>query len=471
MKAQMKKVLYVLTVGLFCVNSVAASLSGRISSIIERSSQKKVEFGICVVKADAEKTIYDYNSGHAMIPASNMKLIITAAALKFLGPAYVYKTNVGLCGNDLIVAGSGDPLLGDKKTDTENGRKRDWIFEDIINHLRSNNISAVNDIVIDSSIFDEQYVHPNWPKEQLNRWYACEISGLNYNGNCVDLSVQNNGGRVNIFVEPQTNFVKFINKVKAIKSGSSSIGSYRTNTPNKIIVFGKCKKKQGPIFVAIENMPIFFGHLLGKHLQKAGIEVGGQIVKKPLDITSGFQLLTQYRTPISQCIKRCNKDSFGLAAEALLKTMSAEMSPNGKHGSWVGGRQIIGHYLSKLGIEKSQFYIDDASGLSRESKLSARAITTVLSNTYKKPLWKIYSKSLAVGGVNGSGPVRKYFKEPKYRGKIFAKSGTINRVKSLSGVCRTLQGDFIFSILANNANAGTRKAINDIVKAIIDAKS
>ena len=66
--------------------------------------------------------------------------------------------------------------------------------------------------------------------------------------------------------------------------------------------------------------------------------------------------------------------------------------------------------------------------------------------------------------------IRKYFKEKKYKGKIIGKTGYIRGVRAFSGVCETNNGEFVFSILTNNSyNSKTRAAINDIVKAIIDA--
>jgi len=78
----------------------------------------------------------------------------------------------------------------------------------------------------------------------------------------------------------------------------------------------------------------------------------------------------------------------------------------------------------------------------------------------------LYKDSLAGGGIEGT--IEKYFKEEKYKGKIFGKTGYVNSVKSLSGLCVTDQGDYIFSILSNNANGQTRTVINNIAQEIID---
>jgi D-alanyl-D-alanine carboxypeptidase/D-alanyl-D-alanine-endopeptidase (penicillin-binding protein 4) len=90
----------------------------------------------------------------------------------------------------------------------------------------------------------------------------------------------------------------------------------------------------------------------------------------------------------------------------------------------------------------------------------------VILDIYKSKQWPLYRDSLAVGGVDGT--IAKYFKDKKYKGRILGKTGYIAGVKAFSGICSTISGDYIFSILTNNANAQTRNAINDIAKAIID---
>jgi len=445
-----------------------ADLAKRIDGIISQSSQKRVQFSIHIVEADSGNVVYSHNAKELMIPASNMKIIVAAAALKYLGPYYEYKTKVGLCGDTLVVIGGGDPLLGDEETDAKYGREEGWIFKDIAAVLGRNGIETIEDIIVDSSIFDDQRVHPSWPSQELNRSYACEVSGLNFNDNCIAIIATKNRGRVAVSIEPQTSFLKLINRVRPISRGTSAVGAYRNREPNKLTLRGKCKDKVGPFYVAIERPAAFFGFLLAENLAEEGINVKGQLIEKALDNYGDFRLLAEYTTPIADCLARCNKDSLGLAAEALLKTIAATNNPEGKNGSWDKGRELIREYLLELGVDKSQFCIDDGSGLSRKNELSAYAITTVLLNTYKSENWQLYRDSLAVGGVDGT--IGKYFKEDKYKGKILGKTGYISAVKSFSGLCSTEEGDYIFSILTNKANDKTRKAINDIAKAIIDSE-
>jgi D-alanyl-D-alanine carboxypeptidase/D-alanyl-D-alanine-endopeptidase (penicillin-binding protein 4) len=501
MKVQIKKLLAAAVFSISLVSIASAGLAERIDGIINKSSQKDVQYSIAIIKADSGEVVYSHDANKAMVPASNMKVITTAAALKYLGPDYKFTTEVGLCGDTLVVKGSGDPLLGDEVTDAKYQREPGWIFKDIAASLKQNGKTTIKDIIVDSSIFDKERVHPNWPKEQLNQWYACEVSGLNYNDNCIAITVNNTGGNVTVGIRPETGFIKITNEVVPITEGKiakSAVGAYRNQTPNSISIKGKCQKQVGPFDVAIEKPAEFFGFLLRENLAGAGINVDGQIVEKPTPQDCDFKKIAEYSTPITDCLARCNKNSLGLAAESLFKTIAAKAAPmdstgspqvgstmlpsttstplstsplragttGGKNGNWAAGRELISRYMLELGIEKEEFYIDDGSGLSRGNRLSANAITKVLLDVYKSKNWDVYKDSLAVGGVDGT--IGKSFKEEKYKGKIFGKTGYISGVTTFSGVCSGKGGEYIFSILANKTKGGTREAINDIAKAIID---
>lgn len=443
-----------------------ADLAEQIDDIIRESLDKRVRFSIHIVQADSGLTVYDHDARELMIPASNMKIITGAAALKYLGPDFEYKTKVGLCGNTLVVIGSGDPLLGDERIDAKYSREPGWIFKDISHALKSKGIEKIDSIIVDSTIFDNERVHPSWPAKDLNKWYACEVSGLNYNDNCIKISARNVDGKVAVFIEPQTSFVSLVNNVVSITKGDGAVGTYRNRDPNKLIVFGKCRDAVGPFDVAIERPAAFFGFLLFEHLVATGINAKGQLIEKAFDDGNDFSPLVEFSTSIADCLARCNKNSLGLVAEAMLKTIAAHNNPDSKNGSWEKGRELISEYLSELGIDKSQFYIDDGSGLSRQNELTAYAITTVLLYLYKSEHWPLYRDSLAVGGIDGT--IDDYFLEESYKGRIRGKTGYINGVRSFSGVCSTDRGDTIFSILANNANGDTRSVINEIAKTIID---
>ncbi len=462
-----KQIVTLLLITAFWAGPAPAGLAGRIGKAV--GSGKQSEYAIRVVAADSRTVVYSHNADKAMIPASNMKLVTTAAALHYLGPLFEYRTRVGLSGNTLVVIGSGDPVLGDPVTDRLYQRQEGWIFDTIVKGLEQHAVSSVTDIVVDTTVFDDQRVHPHWPANDLNRWYACEVCGLNYNANCIEVTTDNRNGSVAIEVEPNTAFVQIVNQVKPVSSGSSAVGAYRNREPNRITIRGRCKTREGPFDVAIEKPGAFFGFVLAEHLIDANIPATGRLIEKGFDASEGdFVPVAEFVTPLSDVLHRANKDSLGLAAEALLKTIAAHEDPEGKNGSWEKGTALIGAYLSDLGVPDGQFHIDDGSGLSRENRLSARAIMAVLLDLYTGSNWEYFRTSLAVGGEDGT--VSRYFKDSDYRGQILGKTGYISGVRSFSGVCFTDRGSYLFSILSNRSSL-SRDSINRIAKAIMDEYS
>lgn len=458
-----KALVVVLLNGCLC-GPLLAGLAGRIGLIVGKARQS--EYAIRIVEPQSRTVVYTHNATKAMIPASNMKLVTTATALDRLGPLYQYKTRVGLCGDTLVVIGSGDPLLGESRTDRLYGREDDWFFDEIIDSLREHGVGSVTDIIVDTTVFDDIRVHPNWPENDLNRWFACEVCGLNYNANCIEVTTDNQNGRVAICVEPKTAFVEIINQVRAVSSGPSAVGAYRNRQPNRITIRGKCKNREGPFDVAIEKPGAFFGFVLAERLVEAGIPTAGQLLEKGFDDEScQFIPLAEYTTPLIDVLHRANKESLGLAAEALLKTVAAYDSPEGKNGSWEKGGEVVGAYLRRLGVPAEEFRVDDGSGLSRENRLSTRAIMAVLLDLYHGDNWELFRTSLAVGGEDGT--IGHHFKDSRYRGSILGKTGYISGVRSFSGICLTDRGPYLFSIISNRSSL-SRDAINRIASAIID---
>jgi D-alanyl-D-alanine carboxypeptidase/D-alanyl-D-alanine-endopeptidase (penicillin-binding protein 4) len=245
------------------------------------------------------------------------------------------------------------------------------------------------------------------------------------------------------------------------------VGAYRiADQPNVLVVRGDCRREQG-FTVAIEKPAVFFGFMLAESLARADISVKGQLIEKGFDPQQPWQSLAEFKTPLTDCLSRCNKDSLQLAAEALLKTLAAQAMPGRKGGGWLAGQAILGEFLKGLGIPEEAFVIDDACGLSRENRLTARSLTTVLRAMYESEFWEIYKDSLSIGGIDGT--LRKSFREPEYKGKVRGKTGYISKVKSFSGACLTDNGTYLFSILTYNAKGPTRNAINQIAQAIIDS--
>ncbi|HML74598.1 MAG TPA: D-alanyl-D-alanine carboxypeptidase/D-alanyl-D-alanine-endopeptidase [Anaerohalosphaeraceae bacterium] len=452
---------------LCCWTVPLCAASKPIDEVLRDSAQKKTRYSVLVMNASDGKTIFARNPDTQLMPASNMKLITTAAAVHYLGADYVFKTEVGLLDGSLVIVGGGDPLLGDLTTDTRYSRKAGWVMDTIAETLKKNNITSVRDIIVDASFFDNNRVHPAWPADQLNQWYACEVSGINYNNNCIRITAENKNGKVVLGTEPTTSFLTFINQVRLVGSGSSALGAYRNSKPNVLIVKGNLRGTTS-FDVAIEKPPAFFAWHLKECLTAQGIEVQGGLLGQYVKQVPALQILHTFETPLADVLYRSNKDSLGLAAESLIKTISAEQTEGRINGEWPHGLTLVGNYLCSLGADPNDFVLDDGSGLSRNNRLTTRIIVSVLKDLYASANWAMFESSLSVGGEDGT--TSKYFQEPQYRGRILGKTGYISGVRAFSGICKTPSGDILFSILTEDGNGLTRNWINEITKSIFDRK-
>ena len=174
LKGLNKKAVFAAVITLLMASVAMAGLSGDIRSIISNKTQAKTAFAIRVVNASSGKVLYERNAARPMIPASNMKIITSAAAVHYLGPDYQFKTAVGLLDNSLVVVGGGDPLLGDEKHDKKYGREDGWIFDDIISSLQESKISQV-DLALGWGRMSDEAILKDIKISQRNRFYYWQV--------------------------------------------------------------------------------------------------------------------------------------------------------------------------------------------------------------------------------------------------------------------------------------------------------
>ncbi|OQX92254.1 MAG: hypothetical protein B6D58_03885 [candidate division Zixibacteria bacterium 4484_95] len=175
--------------------------------------------GIAVKNIDADSMIFSHNAHLRFTIASNLKLFTSAAALEIFGPNYRFITSFFINGKidkkgnlegDLLIAGGGDPLIS--------GRFRKSVTEvldlwaDSIAKKGVNNIKG--DLVVDNNFFEDDELGPGWSHDDLTYWYACPISALSFNDNCVDLHVYPGeiiGQPCSITLVPKTDYIDTVN--------------------------------------------------------------------------------------------------------------------------------------------------------------------------------------------------------------------------------------------------------------------
>ena len=452
------------------------NLRVEIDAILQKYKPKGTRVGISIFSVSKNKSLYKSNSNKPFVVASNMKLFTTATALVYLGADFEYETEIYYSGDisedgkldgDIIIKGSGDPNISGRFFD-DNVTAVPAHWADMI---REHGIQVVNgDIIADDSIFDREFVHSSWPKDQLSKWYCAPVSGLSFNDNCVDIMVRPNsspGGLASIGIVPETSYVRIINRCRTTTSKSKhSYSLYRKPFTNLINIKGNYWSKAQPSkeWITINNPPLYIATVFKEILEGKNVRVMGKArVIDETDIYSiqEHNILATTTSSLRQSITVANKSSQGFYAEQILKTLGATIN---NEGSFSGGLDVINDFLTKLGISEDQYQIDDGSGLSKKNKFTPDTITTLLNYMYSHENAGIFVESLPISGTDGT--LKKRLKSEPYKSRVMAKTGYVYGARTLSGYVKTLDEEIIaFSILVNEIKGGTWKAkrLQDII--------
>ena len=396
----------------------------------------------------------DADADSQMIPASNMKLLSSGAALAVLGPDYVYETELRWDegSNTLIAVGSGDPAFGDPKLLAEARLDPDDILHAWVEAMLAAGVPAGAELVIDDRIFDRERVHPTWPREQLNRWYCCEVAGLNFHTNYVSIyTTPNNPGTApTTRLDPDAGWIDVSNRAKSVKTGKHTAWAARQYQTNKITLNGNVRWSTDPVEVTIHDSPAHFALLLADRMERAGIKPDVARMAAIDEKLPTGEVIHVERTPIKTVMDRCNKDSYNLYAECLLKGIGRKIT--GGAGSWASGAAVLRMVLlEQLGTSTGQgIVVADGSGMSRENRVTPRLVGEWLSAIYQDTnLREAFIDSLPVAGEEGT--LRKRFKRVELGCDVRAKTGYLTGVSAMSGYVRNPKTGrtMVFSVITN----------------------
>ncbi len=394
----------------------------------------KVQIGVLVADAKTGETLFDFNGERPMRPASVQKLFTTAAALDRFGVDFGLATWAYLRDGDLLVIGGGDPALGDERLAKRDERPIDYVFDEWANALRARGVGEIARIVLDDSIFDEQTRHPDWPKDQADRWYQAPIGGLNVNNNCLDAKILVSGKRVELELQPAIPASWIDNKLGV---GKKHDPVARRQFDRDVFEFRGTVTKGGEFdAIAVRRPTVFFGHALRTALEKRGIKVTGEIVRTAKDDpgVAGATPVGMHETPLVDLMWRCNTFSQNMFAEALMKSLAAYnrgKERSGQPGSWDGGRAALIETLTPLGIDFSNAAIRDGCGLSPSNQMPPRSIAQLLVAMHRHRHARVFEETLARAGEDGS--MKNRYNDPVLVGRVVGKTGTLKQTTALAG--------------------------------------
>jgi D-alanyl-D-alanine carboxypeptidase/D-alanyl-D-alanine-endopeptidase (penicillin-binding protein 4) len=424
------------------------------------------------------ETLYSANSFRLQTPASNQKLLTSAAAAERLGWDYRYTTRIyatgtidgaGTLTGDLIVVGDGDPTINPRHPER-------WaVFDEWGKQLAAKGIRQVNGYLIgDDNAFEEPGWGLGWAWDDLALGYGAAVSALQYNENQVELRVgpgTDAGSPAIISVSPDGSGLTLDHQVTTVAAGEPSrIALLRAPGTDLLTVSGQVALGSPAIteLAAVDNPTQAYLNALRAALGRHGISVERAPVdidamRVPPDMSNAALLVEDTSPPLTEIIDVTLKWSRNIYAETMLRSIS----PEGKPKSAAGGLAALEATLNDWGIFREYFLARDGSGLSRYDYLTADALTWLLTYLWRDPGHaEPYRAALPVFGVNGN--VANRLKDTPASGRVWAKTGSMSQVRSLAGYIVTSDGEpLVFAFMVNGFRVPTKEIDAAIDRALL----
>ncbi|UOY92466.1 D-alanyl-D-alanine carboxypeptidase/D-alanyl-D-alanine-endopeptidase [Ectobacillus sp. JY-23] len=441
-------------------------LTSLLDPILDQEALKGVTAGVVVGSLDRNNGIlYSRNADALLTPASNMKLLTTAAALKALGADYTFKTELyttalpdkhGRVNGDVIIKGYGDPTL---QTEDPSGQASGTQVARLVQALKDQHITAIEgDIIVDDSQYDAQRLGTGWAWDDETYGYNPQISALSVNRSAVRVEYEagTRAGQPVVYrMVPNTRHIQIINEAKTVAAGADNTFTVEKERGTNIIrLQGELPIGEAPDYerIAVEEPSLYAGTVIKEEMEKEGIQVDKRAEVKAGTVNAQAQKMAEVSSlPLRDIIMFMNKNSDNFYAEMLLKRLGADKKGI---GSASAGAQVVRESLQLYGINPI-FRMVDGSGLSRYNTLSAVHMATLLRSVATESFFDAYYGALPIAGVDGT--LRNRMKETLAQNNVYAKTGTLQGVSGLSGYVKTKDGERLyFSILLNGYTSTSR---------------
>jgi len=455
-------------------------LRDRIDRIVTSNRWSDARWGVLVVSLDRGDTLYSRNPREAMAPASNMKMITSAAALHHLGPDFRFRTwaladgpiSEGVLEGNLVLYGTGDPTLSDRYHRTELGP-----FREIAERLRASGVEAVaGDLIGDGTYFSGPLIAPSWDPADLTEWFAAPVSALSFNENMISLRIEAAGwvgAPPRVQTLPIGASVLVQNEARTVAgppSRYSRIGVVRQSHTEPIQVLGEIQLGSPEVWreMTVSNPPLYAVTMFQRALEEEGIEVYGRTRGLQSDDESPLasrtvwgpglggptppRIVAEYTSPpLTEILEVVNNESHNLFAEAVFRSVGAAGQGD---ASFAGSSNAVTDFLvDVVGAPRPGLQIMDGSGLSAANRVTASAFVRLVTFMAGSDQWASFRETLPEAGNRRELP--RMFGSAA-AGNLRAKTGTIGGVSALSGVVQSAAGERLaFSIIANEVRSSS----------------
>lgn len=477
----------------------------RVESILAAEDASKADWGILVAERETGEVIYEADAEKYFLPASNMKLFTTALAMTKLGPEYRFTTTVfsagaitgeGRLAGDLILLGTGDPNLSNRKFPYAKEVERDGppekLLAELANAVVARGIKQIEgNVIADDSYFAAERYPNGWEIDDMVWSYGAAVSAIAVNDNTVTAEIrpgEKEGDETTLTLEPWTEDFAPKNQVLTSLPGTKSDLTVTREPGSKTVgLSGTLPAGSAPrrLVLAIEEPAEHAARLLKRMLEARGITITGEALARhysppstrswpqsspqppgQVTMTAAPQQAIGSHTSVmlADAVRVVNKISQNLHAEMLLRT-AARQAANAM--TLDDALKFAREFYESIGIAKSDLVIHDGSGLSRRDLVTPSAVVKLLRYADTQPWAAAYEASLPISGEDGTLADR--MKQTSAAGRIRAKTGSVEHVSALSGFAETVKGQrLVFSIIGNNF-AGNNHDEAQVIDAICAA--
>lgn len=451
---------------------------------------KHAGISISVKKLGQAGNLAEYQPDLSLIPASTLKVLTTASGLAILGKNYRFSTEIqydgsidasGQLNGNLYIKGYGDPTLGsDQMTGIPD---LDEVMELFRLSLQQKGIRRINGNVYgDGTYYPSAVSGASWPWYDLGNYYAAGIYGLNLHENYYYLDFQQVGelGKTPPIrgIRPFVPGLSFVNEIRTAVSGRGD-EAYIYGAPYTFerFVRGTIGRGSGTITIkgAIPDPPLFAAQYFIEKLKAIGIQVSGTAAslhqhKPDADLGYRQKTYTYSSPPLLQIVERANQKSINLYCEGILRQIGMKTS---KEGSTLAGIEALQQYWEQRSLDFSGIFLEDGSGLSPRNAVSSRFLTDLLELIAgDAQLYEDFKNTLPVVGKNGT--LSYMLRNTSAQGRIFAKSGSMERVRCYTGYALDREDQLlVFTILVNNytcTSTAMRQKIEKFLLFLVESK-
>jgi serine-type D-Ala-D-Ala carboxypeptidase/endopeptidase (penicillin-binding protein 4) len=451
------------------LDAAIAGLRADLDDVLSGAAWRRATWGVLAVSLDTGDTLWARNADRSMIPASNVKLFTTAAALHYLGRDYRFRTFVlatgpvvdGVLEGDLVLYGTGDPGISDRFYPS-----RGAVMDSLAAALRDAGLHRVRGRVLgDGTFFSGPDRLAEWDPDDLNEWFAAASGALSYNENVVTLRIAAStaGSPPNVHTLPDHGGVAYVNEAQTVagRPGSRLVLD-RPDPSEPIRIFGEIAASGPDAWrrMTVQQPALFAAHALHRALEAYGIEVAASpdLVRdasaSPLagastqraGGSSTPRVLAEHRSrPLADYLAVINQQSHNLFADLVLRALGRAIEGE---GSYAAGARVVARYLeNEVGLPSGAVHLVDGSGLAAANRASPGAFVALIDHLASGPYWEDFRGTLPEAGSRSLNRMRR----TAAAGNLRAKTGTIRGVSALSGIVQATDGERIaFSLIGND---------------------